>query len=198
METVQEIFMRVLDPADVSAGGGSGSAIAGAMAGALLAMFCRLPVEERAAEAGMRAEAGAHGAALGQVLQQGSAADREAYAGVRSAYQLPRASDAERAERSRAVQAAWLRAAEVPLDNGGLCWQLLQLAQQLEGRTNPNALSDLRCAQLLARAGLLGCLENVAINLPMIKDAAAQARLAARAAELRGLLDALPENQNIS
>jgi len=58
----------------------------------------------------------------------------------------------------------------VPLDNAGMCVQALELASMLEGRSNPDALSDLQCARYLARAGLDGCLANVAINLPAIKD----------------------------
>ncbi len=37
-----ETFLKVLDPEDSSTGGGSAAAISGAMAGALVAMVCRL------------------------------------------------------------------------------------------------------------------------------------------------------------
>jgi formiminotetrahydrofolate cyclodeaminase len=166
------------------------------MAGALLAMICRLPVEGHEIAGITLEEAGARCQRLGEELQAGSAADREAYESVRAAFRLPRSSDAERAVRSRAVQAAWVRAAEVPLANANLCWQVLMLAQQLEGRTNPNALSDYRCARLFAQAGLQGCLENVAINIPMIKDGEIAGRFTAQVNELREKLKFTVKNEN--
>lgn len=190
MKTSSEILERVFDPADTSAGGGSASALAGAMAAALLAMVCRLPGPEDApgVQNPRLAEAGGQAVELSERLQLGSADDRLAFEGVRAAFRLPKGSQAEREERGRAVQAAWLRAAEVPLANADLCWAVLGLAFRLDGRTNLNALSDYRCARLLARAGLLGCLENVQINLPMIKEAQAVERLAAHAERLRAML----------
>ena len=40
----------------------------------------------------------------------------------------------------------------------------------MEEKFNTNAKSDLECAGYLAKAGLKGCLANVRINLPYIKD----------------------------
>ena len=198
MKAIGEILDYILDPGDTTAGGGSASALSGAMAAALLAMVCRLPgpsgplgAEEpggSAEEVESLAAAGKQAFGLGEQLQTGSMEDRQAFEGVRAAFRLPKGGELERAKRTHAVQAAWLRAAEVPLANADLCWQVLRLAIELEGRTNTNALSDYRCAVLLARAGVLGCLENVAINLPMIKDEQAAARLAAHADRLRALL----------
>jgi len=63
--------------------------------------------------------------------------------------------------------------------------QVIELGMALVSRVNLKVLSDLRCALLLARAGLLGCLENVQINLPAIQDAAVAAQLSAQANDLR-------------
>jgi formiminotetrahydrofolate cyclodeaminase len=78
-----------------------------------------------------------------------------------------------------------IHATRVPLSNAERCAAVLALARQLEGRSNPRALSDLQSAGHLARAGLLGCLANVAINLPGVKDVTAAAEMEARAAALR-------------
>ncbi|MHC1782329.1 MAG: cyclodeaminase/cyclohydrolase family protein [Anaerolineaceae bacterium] len=89
------------------------------------------------------------------------------------------------------MQSAWIEAARVPLENARLCLRVYQIAAGLPGRINPNTASDLNCALLLARAGTLGCLENVAINLPSIKDETAAAALAEQSARLRRDLDVL-------
>ena len=45
-----ETFLKVLDPSDRTTGGGSASAIAGAMAGALTAMVAELSIDKKGME----------------------------------------------------------------------------------------------------------------------------------------------------
>ena len=191
-----ETFLKVLDPEDTSTGGGSASAIAGAMAAALLAMVSSLSasdkneVEEKAFMERMQALAGE----LSEQLQEGSWEDSQAFQAVRSAYRLPKQSPDEKASRQKAVQTAWQGAARVPMENAERCCQVYELGAELSGRVNPKVRSDYRCALLLARAGLLGCLENVHINLPEIKDTNLAEQMAARAEALASrlaVLDAL-------
>ena len=47
----------------------------------------------------------------------------------------------------------------------------MRLAKSLLHKSNKNAASDLAVGAMQAFAGLSGALENVAINLPSIKDA---------------------------
>ena len=170
MDTV-EAFLQVLDPSNNSTGGGAASALAGAMAAALAAMVARLSVGKgMGASDTVYRELSATGETLSAELAAGAARDANAFAAVTAAYRLPRETPEQKAERAQAVQAAMINAARVPLDNAGMCVQTLELAGTLEGRSNPDALSDLQCAGYLARAGLDGCLANVAINLPAIKD----------------------------
>jgi formiminotetrahydrofolate cyclodeaminase len=63
-----------------------------------------------------------------------------------------------------------LKATRTPLINAEKCRQVLDLKQKLEGLSNPNTASDLECAGHLAKAGLLGCLANVKINVPNLKN----------------------------
>ncbi len=187
-----ETFLNVLDPDDTSTGGGSASALAGAMAGALLAMAAKLSSpggdgQASAFFAGVYVQA----VEVSKRLQEGGKEDAQAFLAVRSAYRLARLSEAERDMRQRAVQAAWLLAAQTPLENAQRCLRVLELGAELAGKVNPNVLSDFNCALLLARAGLQGCLENVTINLPSLKDSAWVERLSAQAAELRERCDQL-------
>lgn len=180
-----EILLKILDPTDTSTGGGSASALAGAMAGALVAMVARLSATAQN-EAGQPfcTRIFTQAEELSRRLVQGGQADSEAFQSVRRAYKLPSQTEEENAVRRLAIQAAWLEAARVPLDNAERCLQVCALGVELFTCANPNALSDLTCAGLLARAGGLGCLENVKINLPSIKDPATVAALADHAARL--------------
>lgn len=179
-------FLRVLDPADDATGGGTASAVAGAMAAGLAGMVARLS----AGREGMEPEAwyreiAAEAERLTSQLFVGGTEDAEAFDSVRAAFRLPRGSEAERAARSRAIQEAMRGAARVPLDNAERCARVLDLAARLVGRSNPNASSDLTCALELARAGLVGCLANVEINLPSIAEETERASLTERVKELR-------------
>ena len=183
-------FLKVLDPADNSTGGGTASAVAGSMAGALVAMVARLSLGKEGMEPdAFYTELGASAESLSAELFDGGREDSGAFEAVRSAFRLPKGNDEEESVRREAIQAAWVHAARVPLANAEHCRQVLELGMQLRGRSNPNAASDLACALYLARAGLLGCLENVEINLPAIKDQQVAAELAERASVLRNLAE---------
>lgn len=174
-----------MDPADNSTGGGSASAIAGGMAAALAAMVARLSMGKPGLEPDDyyrpiidEAEA------LSQRLLQGACRDSESFDAVMAAYRMPKASEPERAARQRAVSEAMLRATEIPLANAEGCRRVVELCERLKDRSNPNARSDLECAFHLARAGLGGCLDNVAINLPNVKDANQVQRIQSHAEHL--------------
>jgi len=181
-------FLRVLDPADNSTGGGTAAAIAGGMAAALVALVGRL------SRNGVGGESDdyyqpiiAEGEALAQALSAGGEEDARAFEAVMAAYRLPKGDDAEKASRTAAIRAAMAHATAVPLRNAELCAAVLALVARLEGRANPRTLSDLQCAGYLARAGLQGCLANVEINLQGVKDEAAAAAMRSRVEGLRNV-----------
>jgi formiminotetrahydrofolate cyclodeaminase len=183
-----EAFLRVLDPTDNSTGGGTASAVAGAMAAALVAMVARLSIGKEGLEPesfyrGLIAEA----EALSAELFDGGLDDSEAFMGVRAAYRLDKDTDEKAAARREAIQKATLQAANVPLANMERCWRVLELAMSLKGHSNPNAASDLECAMHLGRAGLLGCADNVEINLSTIADREVAKALAERAGSIKAL-----------
>jgi formiminotetrahydrofolate cyclodeaminase len=188
MEANLKSFLRVLDPSDNSTGGGTASAVAGAMAAALAAMVARLsagkPGLDPAADYQPIIE---EAEALSRRLFDGAREDSESFDGVRAALKMPKGSEAEQAVRRAALAAAMGRATEVPLENARGCRRALELCRRLEGRSNPNAASDLKSALLLAEAGLKGCLANVDINLPGLKDAAEAERIQSQAAALARL-----------
>ena len=173
-------FRRVLDPDDNSTGGGSASAIAGAMAASLTAMVARLSVRADSPEPeAFYRRIAAEGARLSTELLAGSHEDAAAFDAVVAAYRLPKGTDAEKAARSAAVQAAFITATRVPLANARRCAETLDLVTELEGRSNERAKSDLVCAWRLGEAGLSGCLANVDINLSSVRDDAVRGAIAA-------------------
>jgi formiminotetrahydrofolate cyclodeaminase len=178
-------FVRVLDPADNAVGGGTASAVAGAMGAALIAMVARLSVGKK----GMKPESFyspliAEAEGLARELMEGGSRDARAFDAVMAAYRLPREGEEPKRARQAAIQKAMLDAAMTPLANARRCGRVLELGQELRNRSNPSAASDLSCAGHLARAALRGCLDNVRINLPSLED---RDRSQALAAEADGL-----------
>lgn len=186
-----QAFQRVLDPDDNATGGGTASAIAGAMAAALAGMVCRLSVgktQEQDKEFYRSLQAQAQ--TLSLELYGGARQDAEAFDAVMAAVKLPKNTDREKSKRENEIQQAQIRATLVPLQNAGLCTQILKICVALHGRSNPNAASDLECARHLARAGLLGCLANVDINLPTLTNDELAAELSDQAQQLRAIASA--------
>lgn len=180
-------YLRRLASGDPAPGGGSASALAGALGASLVSMVCNLTIgRERYAEfdaVARRLQAEAD--ALRERLQQGIDRDAAAYDRVMATYRMPRATDADKAARSAAIQEATHAAALVPLDLTEASAQVIDLAEQALGKTNPNAASDLAVAALLGAAGMDGAAANVEINLASLKDEAEKARLAVRLADAR-------------
>ncbi len=179
-----DAFWKVLDPTDNATGGGTASATAGAMAAGLTAMVARLSLGKDLQPDEYYQPIIAEAEALAVELFDGARIDSQAFEQVMAAFKLPKDTDADQAARSEAIQAGWQHAAQVPLDNARRCHRVSELAAMLEGKSNPDAGSDLLCAIQLAQAGKAGCIANVQINLPSIKDAAASQALLAALAEM--------------
>lgn len=178
-------FLKVLDPNDNSTGGGTASAVAGAMAAALVAMVARLSIgREGSKEASFYQTLISEAELLATELFTGGRRDTEAFAAVMDSFKMPRESEKQMSTRRRAIDEAMLTATRVPLTNAEKCRQILDLKQKLEGHFNPNTASDLECAGHLARAGFWGCLANVKINLPGLKNESQAAKIAKRVEEL--------------
>ena len=102
-----------------------------------------------------------------------------------AAYQLPRGTDEEKAARSDAIQETTRTAALVPLAVVEACGNVIELAGEALGKTNPNAASDLAVAALLGAAALDGAAANVEVNLSSLKDEQEKSRIAERLARAR-------------
>jgi methenyltetrahydrofolate cyclohydrolase len=180
-----ETLARVLDPYDNAVGGGSASALAGAMAAGLLGMVARLSVDRDFELADERYRAIADEAdELRRALVQGAAEDSAVYAVVKDAYGLPKSTDEEKARRGAAIHDALIGAAEVPRDNAHRCARVLDLCREIVGRSNESAASDLAVAVEFARVGIIGCAGNIDVNVSMLEGERAE-KLLDEAEELR-------------
>jgi formiminotetrahydrofolate cyclodeaminase len=117
-------------------------------------------------------------------------ADEVAFAAVGAAYQLPRASDEERAARDAAVQQALLGAAEPPLTVGDLAARLVEISSELAATGNPNVISDVAVASSTARCVIESAIVNIEINKRSLTDPEAIARLDAAVERLTGSVQA--------
>jgi len=165
-------------------GGGGASALSAAASAALISMVCNLSIgRPRYAE---------HEQLLTGVLRQATErrefalslaqADAEVFQTVLAAYKLPRASEPEQRERARAIQSALAAAAEVPLRVAAVAADLIRLAGDIIGRSNPSVLSDVAVAAVLARAALDSAVVNVEVNLAGLDQGEQRSRLAGQLA----------------
>ncbi len=181
-----QTLLDELASAEPAPGGGTVAALSGALGAALVAMVCRLTIGKKGYEA-VSAEMETilpRADALRRELADSMQADTDAYTRVMAAYGLPKTSDAEKAARARAIQAALQHASDVPLRVADACAQVLDLARVVAAKGNKNAASDGGVGALMAEAGLRGAAFNVMINLSSIKDEAFVQDRRARVARL--------------
>lgn len=165
---------RLLDAfssSDPTPGGGSASALAGAVGAALLAMVAGLPKrdgtdEDRAALGPARVALLALRDELAALVDR----DTAAYDQVVAAYRLPKGTDEEKAARSAAIQRALKQAIETPLAVMRACESAARHGDAVARHGNPSASSDVRVGLELLGAGLRGARLNVEINLGSVKD----------------------------
>jgi methenyltetrahydrofolate cyclohydrolase len=155
-------------------GGGSASALTGAMGASLLAMVAGLPKPRASANADLQGlrEAGERCTALAIELEALVDRDSEAYERVVSAYRLAKETDEEKALRARRIQEALVAAIAAPLDVMRACSAGIALGPVLQAHGNANASSDVQVGLELLRAGLRGARLNVEINLGSVQDPA--------------------------
>ena len=190
MEENIRSFLKVLDPKDNSTGGGTASAVAGAMASSLVAMVARLSKgKEGLAPDKLYDETIKVAESLAEQLFNGAREDSQAFEAVSRAFKMPKKTDEEKAARKKAIQDGWVAAARLPLANAERCGLLLKLGERLTRSFNQNAKSDLDSAMYLVVAALLGCLANVEINVKSIKDKKIADDLLNQANALRKLME---------
>jgi len=173
-------------------GGGSSAALNAALAAALTEMVAQLTIGRKgfeAVDADMRAVA-AKAAGLRFSLTADVDRDSDSYAQVLKAFQRPKATEAEKAARTEAVQEAFRQAALVPLGVARAAVSLMDLGRIVIAKGNPNAASDGAAGVLAARMAARTAVYNVRINLRSIKDETFNAELRREADRLEAEAEA--------
>lgn len=153
-------------------GGGSISALCGALAASLAEMVTALTI-------GRKKYANVEKEMLKYVPQMEEARmkfldfidkDAEAYQVVFDAYKLPKETEEEQKFRNEKIQTAILEAALVPLHVAETAVGIMDSIFQIGIKGNRNAVTDACVAIMCARTAVLGAILNVRINLSILDD----------------------------
>ena len=190
----RELIER-LATSDPIPGGGSASALAGAMAAALVHMVVALTAN-RPAVAGNEQildEIGSEAGAAQSELLRLAELDAAAYDAVIRARRLPKDTELERQSRDTQVHQATREATLAPLETVRRAADVLGLAERLAPIGNRNAVSDVGVGALLAVTAMRGAALNVRINLPYLPNDDPLREEAA--GQLHALLDRIDERE---
>ncbi len=167
-----EVFVREVASPSPAPGGGSIAALAGAQGAGLLSMYCNLSQnrDKLGDVVDELQEKGEEARFLKTKLIEAIDEDTLAFNQVMEAYRLPKESDNDKAVRKEVIQKAGINAAEIPLHTARGSLRVLSLVNEVAGKGNPMAITDLGVANLQAFSGVTGACYNVKINLDMIKD----------------------------
>jgi glutamate formiminotransferase len=172
LRSMAEAFVGAVAAPSATPGGGSVSALGGALAAALGEMVCGLSLNRKTLEA--------HHPQLRRLrdrlsslrprLLENMDRDAQSYEAVMAAFRLPKSTEAEKAGRAQAIEEAGKNATSVPLETAELSAEVATIISSLSNITIPLAASDLAVALDLAGTARRGGIENVCANLPSIID----------------------------
>ena len=147
-------------------GGGSVAALSGAFGASLVSMVCNLTIgkkkfrdiEDEFKKVLEEAQS------LKDELLFLSKEDVKAFNEVMAAFKI----DGEKKEKM--LQDAYQGAANVPLLTARKCLKIIELADFVSEKGNPNTITDAGVSALMAHAGFQGAVFNVRVNLKYIED----------------------------
>lgn len=171
-QTIQEFLNRTASNEPIP-GGGSISALNGAIATALAEMLASLTIGKKKyveVEDEMK-KAAQKMSQQREFFYEDIDRDAGAYKTVMDAFKLPKETDEEKAKRSNQIQEATKHAALVPMEIAQRAFDLLDEIEQTTRNGNSNAVTDGCISMMTCRTAVLGALLNVRINLGSIKDA---------------------------
>ncbi|MCJ7837187.1 cyclodeaminase/cyclohydrolase family protein [Cuneatibacter sp. NSJ-177] len=192
-----EGFVQITSSDEPAPGGGSVSALAGALGAALAEMVARLTTgREKYADAEEAMQLVLKEAAqIKEELLLAIQKDSSSFEQYMTALSMPKSTEEEKAARRAAMQDGLKAAAQVPMSVARTAGRILPLARLAVTQGNSNAVTDGLVATMMARTAVLGALFNVRINLSSIRDEAFTSAMAEEADRLEA--EALKGEQEI-
>ena len=153
-------------------GGGSISALAGALGSALVSMVSNLTFGKKDYKENnlLIEEIGIGAQKLKKELLLKIDEDTKAFDGIMNSFRMPKKTIEQKTARKNQIQSATKYAIEVPFSVMKLSLQVLLLSKKILKVGNQNSLSDAGVAAELASTSINGAYMNVLINLKDIED----------------------------
>lgn len=165
-------FSLELASSSPAPGGGSASAVAGALAASLSSMVANLTIGKKGYEdyqdemKALLIQAEDLRNELMLLIDQ----DSESFHQLLKAMKLPKNTDEEKIARTEAIQASLKKSSEIPMQIAQKSFCVFALSRCVLLHGNKNAVTDALVSAMFARTAVLGALLNVRINLLSIKD----------------------------
>lgn len=167
-------------------GGGSISAYMGALAAALGTMVANLSSHKAGWDDRWKefSDVADKGRELQDRLIHLVDEDTEAFNRIMAVFAMPKSTDAEKAARAEAMEAATLYATQVPLKTMETTLEVFPVLRAMAKEGNPASVSDAGVGVLAAEAAVQGAGLNVRINAAGLKDRKEADRLTGLAAQV--------------
>ncbi len=172
-------YLEKTASADPVPGGGSASALSGAIASALTSMVANLTIGKKGystVEGRMR-EIIRDMEINKDFFVENIDRDSESYSLVMDAFKMPKETEEEKAVRSEAIQNAMKHASLVPMEVAEQALGMMDTIIEAVQKGNRNAVTDGMVSIMACRGAVMGALLNVRINISGIKDGAFVASL---------------------
>ena len=163
-------------------GGGSASALTGAVAASLSGMLSSLTVNKKGYEdvQDEMHEIFSSSSELKEELLDLLQKDTEAFDDASKAFKMPKDTEEQKNKRAEAIEAGLKKATEVPLSIMEKSLEVARLAKRVLTRGNKMAITDGAISALFADAAAIGAMINVRINFSWMKDQEYIARIEKR------------------
>ena len=165
-------FMDEISSSSPAPGGGSASALMGALGSSLGAMVCKLTYKKKKYEAVWERIK-----ELNEKLEEYILhfihlidADTEAFLDLMRAFNLPKNTAEEKQDRRYTIEHATEKATQIPLRIMEYAVDVLELLVDVAKDGNKNSITDVGVAALSCFSALEGAMLNVKINLGGLKD----------------------------
>jgi glutamate formiminotransferase/formiminotetrahydrofolate cyclodeaminase len=188
-----DLFLQAVASAHPTPGGGSVSAMAGALAAALGQMMIGITQSSKKYKDQAKSldphqdKLEALRIHLFHLVKE----DSEAYCGFTQARKMKNETPEEQKARKEAMDKAIVKAILVPVDTMKTTLEVLALLPFLAEKGNPAAISDIGVACFMAMAAIEGAMLNVHTNLRDIKDEEVKKQISGEATEIMGKADKL-------